>query len=79
MGNEPRRNLPMSLSLIFPGWGQFYAGSYVKGVIIQLAFIGSLFYVFLSKKQLLPAGLMVPAAIWAWAVLDAWFAARRRD
>jgi len=65
-----RRRKAIIASIVFPGVGQFMTGQILKGAIVQVVFIALLFGMVLGRPDLLPAGLIAPAVVWLYGVLD---------
>lgn len=85
---SPRRPLRAALmSLVLPGYGQFYNGELDKAVWLFLVFAGLCVPGMALVGLYLPAGWMMPALVlsvaaalgtWGFAVMDAWRGARAR-
>ena len=63
MSNQ-KHNVPALISFFIPGLGQIIKGEILKGILIMV--IGTFLGIFLGWT------VIVPLAIWAWNVYDAY-------
>lgn len=86
---RPRRPLfALLMSLVLPGFGQFYNGELNKAIWLFLGFAllsipgGALVALYLPSGWMIPAlvlGILLTLALWLYGMIDAWRGAFRRQ